>query len=421
MMTDTYYADTAYDSTRPRDPSDRKDVPQLNRKDVPQLSGAQRQLPRQPLPHGVHCGELQAVSTMPRGLEGDKNRQATEALHERYVVKGPNNPVILIEMLIRVAAFFALFGGGAGILVFGLLRPSILISPPGLMVIGLFLILPSGIYILGRLLLHYDLISDKNNTIYNRRTGFVTRTWDKAPMDLPFAEFDGYMYTIPTGVGSTGYVLNVAHRFSDDGDESLKFFLPWQVALWWEFLQHYMDTSKPLPDIPEMEPYRALDPVTAQHDRRTGRPPDYWARMSPEEVDRRHAAAFAAASSYPWGKTREQALASGWRPSSEVLEEQTRVEDTRNDFEAVLAGLTGVLSGHPPVAQARWQSDLDTKSGALRYRISLLPAHDIIGGASGLDQAKKAVREALPPDVQSMVEIRIDETPDGELFYRRAS
>lgn len=408
-MPETYYTDTAYDSTRP--------LP--GQKDVSQLSGVQRQLRRQPLSHGVHCGEFLAVSTMPRGLKGDKQKRGPEALHERYVVKGPNNPVILIEMITRVAAFFAVVGGGGAVL-FGFM-PVVFLTPAWFLVVGIFLIFPGAIYLLGKFVLRHNLISDKNNTHYNRRTGFVTRTWDKAPMNLPFAEFDGYTYTIPTGVGSTGYVLNVAHRYSDDGDESLKFFLPWQVALWWEFLQQYMDISKPLPDIPEMEPYRALDPVTAEHDRRTGRPPDYWARMSPEEVDRRHAAAFAAASSYPWNKTREQALAFGWRPSNQVLEEERRIERERHDFESVLAGLSDVLSGHPPVAQARWQSDLDGKSGALRYRINLLPAHDIIGGANGLDQAKKAVREALPPEVQSMVEIRVDQTPNGELFYRRAS
>ncbi|OOG27881.1 hypothetical protein B1C78_02615 [Thioalkalivibrio denitrificans] len=411
MTNNVHYADTAYDSTRPQE-----DLP--GQKGGPQLSGTQRQLRRQPLPHGVHCGEFLAVSTMPRGLKGHK-RPGPEALHERYVVKGPNNPAILIEMITRVAAFFGVFGGG-GVIVISF-APDVFGSVVWYVATTLFLILPGLLYFIGKLILRHNLVGDKNNTHYNRRTGFVTRTWDKAPMHLPFAEFDGYMYMIPTGVGSTGYVLNVAHRYSDDGDESLKFFLPWQASLWWEFLQQYMDISKPLPDIPEMEPYRALDPVTAEHDRRTGRPPDYWARMSPDEVDRRHAAAFAAASSYPWGRTREQALASGWRPSSAVLEEERRIEGERHDFASVLAGLTAVLSEHPPVAQARWQSDLDQNSGALHYRISLLPAHGVVGGANGLDQAREAVREALPPEVQSVVEIRIDETPDGELFYRRAS
>ena len=40
-----------------------------------------------------------------------------------------------------------------------------------------------------------------------------------------------------------------------------------------------MDTSKPLPDIPMWEEFRHLDPVTAEHDRRSGREPRYWREM----------------------------------------------------------------------------------------------------------------------------------------------
>jgi hypothetical protein len=50
------------------------------------------------------------------------------------------------------------------------------------------------------------------------------------------------------------------------------------VALW-DFLQQYMDVSKPLPDILALEPFRHLDPVTAEHDQRTGRPARYWRDM----------------------------------------------------------------------------------------------------------------------------------------------
>jgi hypothetical protein len=31
-----------------------------------------------------------------------------------------------------------------------------------------------------------------------------------------------------------------------------------------------------LPDIPSLEPFRHLDPVTAEHDRQTGRNPRFW-------------------------------------------------------------------------------------------------------------------------------------------------
>jgi hypothetical protein len=419
MTNNTHYADTAYDSTRPRD------LPPVP--EGLELDALSRQRRRHPLVRGVHCGELLALSNVDHieVLQDENHPDRSyfeEPGEESYQVYGLQNPKVVVGVLTKVAAFFAL-GGGVTAIITALLRTDLIASEAWMTLIAIVFVIPTSIYMLGKLALHYNLISDKNNTSYNRRTGYVTREWKRGPMHVRFDECDGYVFTgVPSPSGVIHHNLSIAHRYSAAEDVAAgSLYSHWRAALWWEFFQQYMDISKPLPDIPEMEPYRTRDPVTAEYDQRTGRDPNYWAKMPLEEARRRQDAAGKAAANYPWGETREQALASGWRPSSEVLEEQTRVEDTRNDFEAVLAGLTGVLSGHPPVAQARWQSDLDTKSGALRYRINLLPAHDIIGGSNGLDQAKKAVREALPPEVQSMVEIRIDETPDGELFYRRAS
>ncbi|MGA4601389.1 hypothetical protein ACPA1U_11510, partial [Ectopseudomonas hydrolytica] len=50
----------------------------------------------------------------------------------------------------------------------------------------------------------------------------------------------------------------------------------------WDYLQNYMDISKPLPDTPELEAFRHLDPTTAEHDRQTGRAPRYWRDMDDE-------------------------------------------------------------------------------------------------------------------------------------------
>ena len=36
-------------------------------------------------------------------------------------------------------------------------------------------------------------------------------------------------------------------------------------------IQRYMDITQPLPDVPRLEPFRARDPVTAEHDRKIGR------------------------------------------------------------------------------------------------------------------------------------------------------
>ena len=47
----------------------------------------------------------------------------------------------------------------------------------------------------------------------------------------------------------------------------------------WNFWLQYMDSTAPLPDIPLFEPHRHKDPVTAEHDKATGRHPRYWRDM----------------------------------------------------------------------------------------------------------------------------------------------
>ena len=96
----------------------------------------------------------------------------------------------------------------------------------------------------------------------------------------PFHEFDAYLYTVPDRQGMPWYSLHLIHRYHPvgidfkpmlgmprDGEEGF--------ALW-DMWQNYMDTSRPLPDIPTWEEFRPLDPVTAEHDRNTGRAPRYW-------------------------------------------------------------------------------------------------------------------------------------------------
>ncbi|CAM4236542.1 hypothetical protein [Pseudoalteromonas maricaloris] len=48
----------------------------------------------------------------------------------------------------------------------------------------------------------------------------------------------------------------------------------------YEDIRRFMDKSKPLPESPEYEGFRHLDPVTAEHDKAIGRPASYWSEMS---------------------------------------------------------------------------------------------------------------------------------------------
>jgi len=132
---------------------------------------------------------------------------------------------------------------------------------------------------------------------FNRRTGMVTifdydnmgeykRSGTIGEFAYPFHEFDAYISSGPDRQGLIWYQLHLVHRYHDlsinlspivPKDSSMS---PHFAA--WDFLQNYMDTSRPLPDIPLFEKHRANDPTTAAHDRRTGRPERYWRDMDDE-------------------------------------------------------------------------------------------------------------------------------------------
>ncbi|GAA0820433.1 hypothetical protein GCM10009111_25870 [Colwellia asteriadis] len=47
----------------------------------------------------------------------------------------------------------------------------------------------------------------------------------------------------------------------------------------WELIQRFADNSLPLPDMPDLEAYRHLDPVTVKYDQQHSRPERYWRDM----------------------------------------------------------------------------------------------------------------------------------------------
>ncbi|MEQ5837595.1 hypothetical protein [Marinobacter sp. NFXS9] len=124
----------------------------------------------------------------------------------------------------------------------------------------------------------------------NRRTGLVTTYSDekKGPPEeeqAPFYEFDAYLTNEMIPPGQVVHTLYLVHRYrpillpignligKTTGEECF--------ALW-DMFQNFMDTSRPLPDIPLWEEFRSKDPVTAEHDRQTGRPARYWRDMDDE-------------------------------------------------------------------------------------------------------------------------------------------
>ena len=132
---------------------------------------------------------------------------------------------------------------------------------------------------------------------FNRRTGLVTvfdydnngeykKNGTIGEKVAPFYEFDAYITVTPDRQGLPNNVLCIVHRYRDIWINMGNFVgasnstsVP--CALW-DYLQNYMDISKPLPDTPELEAFRHLDPTTAEHDRQTGREPRYWRDMDDE-------------------------------------------------------------------------------------------------------------------------------------------
>lgn len=143
---------------------------------------------------------------------------------------------------------------------------------------------------------------------FNRVTGQVRMALGRGRyFEAPFVEFDAYVDRVIQQSG-VFYRLILVHRYTQksfhntafSSIESSKF----EVLALWDVLQQYMDVSQPLPDTPRLEPFRHLDPVTAEHDKKTGRNPRYWRDLDLEawkegegwnEVHRRQC-------EYPWGQ-----------------------------------------------------------------------------------------------------------------------
>ncbi len=172
------------------------------------------------------------------------------------------------------------------------------------------------LYKLARLALRRGWVKDKNSTIFDRRTGMMTLTWKGKRHAIHFVELEAGTRHIVNHPGIVRYHLFLYHRptgmFAQHpaGNEH-----PWQVEVEWEYMQHFMDISRPLPDVPMFEPFRPKDPVTAEHDRRSGRYENYWRDMAVEKAEEMKKKSVEAAKTFLWGKTREEALSWGWRPS----------------------------------------------------------------------------------------------------------
>lgn len=317
-MYNDYYAPKAYDSTR---------IHHRSTVDESQFGFVSKslrltKLPSFPFPQ---CKEFLSRNRETRVLELLKSNKDSvkkmlrEPGHEIQYWETFRNPKVILIVITKLLLIFSICSWCISIflsIIISIQKPSWLFSSRSITLLS-YSIVPTILYFLGRYILKQKRIKDCGDIQFNRRKGTITIPRKKSPaLELPFEEFDGFLGSTVNPSGSTDYHLILAHRYSPSlvqhpaGRET-----PWEINIEWELVQQFMDISKPLPDIPSVEPFRDKDPITAELDKKHGRPSLYWRDIDIEKAEQMHEASYKAASEYPWGLTREQAIASGWRPS----------------------------------------------------------------------------------------------------------
>ncbi|MCG7201566.1 hypothetical protein MD273_17650 [Marinobacter pelagius] len=141
---------------------------------------------------------------------------------------------------------------------------------------------------------------------FNRLTGQVRFALGRGRFfAAPLVEFDAYVERV-VQQGGIFYRLMLVHRytgktFNQTSLSNIEANKSEVLALW-DMLQRYMDVTQPLPDVPRLEPFRHLDPVTREHDEKTGRDPRYWRDLDIEAWKQGAGVALLnRLRSYPWG------------------------------------------------------------------------------------------------------------------------
>lgn len=125
-----------------------------------------------------------------------------------------------------------------------------------------------------------DETLDDGCSEFNRVTGQVRIALGRGRnFEAPFEEFDVYVERV-VQQGGIFYRLMLVHRYTQKVFNKASFSSieaeKREVLALWDMLQRYMDVTQPLPDSPRLEPFRHLDSVTAEYDKKTGRNPRYW-------------------------------------------------------------------------------------------------------------------------------------------------
>ncbi|WP_199457039.1 MULTISPECIES: hypothetical protein [unclassified Marinobacter] len=194
----------------------------------------------------------------------------------------------------------------------------ILLAGFGWIAASLFILIKTTPWVMGAfalLLRPFDKLLSKlldrgleaGESYFSRETGEVSFAMPGGKkLTAPFEEFDAYVERV-IEAGGIFYRLMFVHRYTakEFSQTSLSRVEPSkeEVMALWDMLQRYMDTSQPLPDMPRLEPFRHLDPVTAEHDQRIGRNPRFWRDLDLEAWKKGEGAEWLKRQvEYPWDK-----------------------------------------------------------------------------------------------------------------------
>ena len=306
----SYYTDTAYNSSKPRDLASTPEASTILSRSAKKhaINGVGQQC-QEYFSSGHQLEIIELLNdTSPATLE-DLNKP----MHEVMVWASLKNPVVRLEMLKALAMTFLVFSilGNIFFLFDSRINYSTWIEFFLVSVLPLYFI-----YKLSKTAIKRGWVKDKNNIELNRRTGMITFTWKKKRVSYPFDEFDVSVQQVVGYAGNVMFHLFFIHRYTSQFfREPAGSWNRWDAEQEWEYWQCYMDVSRPLPDVPQMEPYRADDPVTAAWDVQHNRPKDYWKEMDEDTAKTMREKSKQSVSNFPWGATRDEALAMGWQAS----------------------------------------------------------------------------------------------------------
>lgn len=128
---------------------------------------------------------------------------------------------------------------------------------------------------------------ENNYIIFNRRTGIISiLTNNPTPQEqkLYFKDCRAAYYYCTGAYNLIPHQLILLNKSSNYFGTIAKFNYKKDVELYWKMLQQYMNINSPLPDLPNFEENRLLDPVTAIFDQTIQREEYYWRNMSAKEL-----------------------------------------------------------------------------------------------------------------------------------------